>query len=105
MPTYRFENRDTNALHLIEAETCEQAQELFFDATNILTRGRWEVIHPLTRAPILAKRACNKALDAFWNAVAESFPEITSGDMDPVEAVHFDEAAQRAVEAWLDANL
>ncbi len=102
---YRFHNEETNDVYLINADTCEKATERFLDQSNVLTRTNWTVSHPLDQAPILAKRACNKALEAFWEEVALAFPEVESGVIDPIELARFEGAAQRAIEAWLDANL
>lgn len=41
---------------------------------------------------------------AFWTAVAERHPEITTGDLDPLETFAFSEACERVIAAWLLLN-
>lgn len=41
----------------------------------------------------------------FWSAVAETFPDATSGDLAPDVAVSLKRAMERAVRAWDDANV
>lgn len=43
--------------------------------------------------------------DAFWAAVAEQFPEAESGDLAPDAAYALTRAMERAVRAWIDANV
>ena len=39
----------------------------------------------------------HEALDAFWEVVAKRFPEATTGDLCPLTALAFDQAAEAAV--------
>lgn len=41
---------------------------------------------------------------AFWAVVAAKYPEITSGDFSPQDAVELDNALTKAVTSWLDSN-
>ena len=50
------------------------------------------------------ENAITAAESAFWAAIADQYPEIKTGDLDPLEAVRLSEAMGRAVRAWLDAN-
>ncbi|HUT97326.1 MAG TPA: hypothetical protein VMW60_04325 [Dehalococcoidales bacterium] len=45
-----------------------------------------------------------KAQDAFWKVVAESYPEVKTGDLPPEAVLDFEEASQNAVQAWLRWN-
>lgn len=105
MPTYIFTNAETGCTTPIEANSCEEATEKFLDASNIVTRTDWKVAHALDMAPILVRRAHNRALDAFWTAVAGAFPEIEFGDTEVPIVTEFESVALRAIEAWLHANL
>ena len=44
------------------------------------------------------------AEQAFWKVIAEAYPEITTGDLDPVEAFALMLAMERAVNAWVYEN-
>ena len=44
------------------------------------------------------------AQQAFWEVVAQRFPEITTGDLPPEAATAFDEACYHVVWSWLGAN-
>ena len=57
-----------------------------------------------TRQPDVQAVADN-AEQAFWAAVAESFPEAKSGDLDPMTAVRFSKAAKDAVREWVAWNV
>lgn len=46
----------------------------------------------------------DRAEDAFWTAVAEAYPEISTGDLDPAASHALHTAMIQAVRAWLDAN-
>jgi hypothetical protein len=50
------------------------------------------------------QQALERAGEAFWTAFAREFPEVTTGDLDPLSTVAFDDAVERAARAWLDAN-
>lgn len=42
---------------------------------------------------------------AFWAKVAECYPEATNGDLDPIDAARFTQAATEAVRAWARLNV
>jgi hypothetical protein len=48
--------------------------------------------------------ALNKGEDAFWAAVADQFPEITTGDLSPDAAFALTRAMESAILAWVEAN-
>lgn len=48
--------------------------------------------------------AVEDAQKAFWESIAKAFPEITTGDLDPVTALKFDEECKAVVEKWLICN-
>jgi hypothetical protein len=48
--------------------------------------------------------AISEGSEAFWKAVAEAFPAITTGDFPPDETVRFEKAMRRAVNCWLAFN-
>jgi hypothetical protein len=45
-----------------------------------------------------------EALHAFWGKIAELYPEVETGDLDPGHLIDLDTAAQSAVKAWLYYN-
>lgn len=48
--------------------------------------------------------AIDRASDAFWGKIAESFPDVRTGDLPP-DVVHaWDVASRNAVRTWLAAN-
>lgn len=48
--------------------------------------------------------ALEAASASFWQAFADQFPEITTGDLDPLNAMAFDEGVTRAAREWLRVN-
>jgi len=50
-------------------------------------------------------KAVEKAKGAFFQSLVESYPEITTGDIDPLESHAFDEACTAIVTDWLYWNL
>lgn len=48
--------------------------------------------------------AAESARDAFWASVARSFPEITTGDMDPWKASQFETLTEEIVRSWVESN-
>jgi hypothetical protein len=61
------------------------------------------VTHPAALRRV--KKAVEKAQDAFWMVIAKSFPEVKSGDFDPMASHQFDTACEKAVEHWIAMNL
>jgi len=45
-----------------------------------------------------------RALDAFWNTVAEQFPNAKTGDLSPLATMQIGTAAERAVSEWIENN-
>ena len=41
---------------------------------------------------------------AFWAAVVAEFPEVKTGDLDPRDLHDWEQAARRAINAWLLLN-
>jgi hypothetical protein len=50
------------------------------------------------------KRAVSKGIYAFWEAVVQVFPDIMTGDLDPLAAVVFKLSCEKVVREWLHAN-
>jgi hypothetical protein len=51
------------------------------------------------------EKAAGDALEAFWTSVVESFPEIKSGNYDPMfEGLMYSEA-EDWIQHWLDMNV
>lgn len=50
------------------------------------------------------KQAIEKAKDAFWASIAENYPEITKGDLDPISENNFDKSVKEVVSEWLHFN-
>ena len=40
----------------------------------------------------------------FWGEVREHFPEILRGDVDPWDAIKFEEVLKDAIKAWYNTN-
>jgi hypothetical protein len=49
--------------------------------------------------------AVEAAQYSYWAVIASRFPEVKTGDMDPMDQFNFSEACECAVRAWLAANL
>ena len=59
-------------------------------------------------AEITEERISNAVLDgedAFWAVIAEQFPEAESGDLVPDASMALTRALEKAVRAWIDANI
>lgn len=41
---------------------------------------------------------------AFWNAIADAFPEVETGDLPPDAADEFRRVAEKVIVRWLGAN-
>ena len=50
------------------------------------------------------QEASRKASDAFWEKLAEQFPEINSGEYPPEEAEMFDLQCLEAARLWVRLN-
>lgn len=50
-------------------------------------------------------QAVAAAQDAFWEELAEHFPEATHGDFPPDAQLAFDEACMTAATIWVEGNL
>src|SRR5688572_23731050 len=64
-----------------------------------------------TLKPELPSREQNKIKDAsafaqaaFWQVIADAFPDIESGDMPPLDANAFEAACDAAVQVWYETN-
>ncbi len=51
------------------------------------------------------QHAISKGEEAFWAAVANEFPEATTGDLSPELVVEMNRILGRVVRAWVDANI
>ena len=50
------------------------------------------------------KEIVEQAGDSFWATIACSFPEVKTGDFDPVASITFSTACIVAVKQWLSLN-
>jgi hypothetical protein len=50
-------------------------------------------------------KAVRDSEDAFWSVIAEQFPEAESGDLAPDASLALTRAMEKAVRAWIDANV
>jgi hypothetical protein len=50
------------------------------------------------------REATDKALDAFWQSVVESYPEIKTGDMSIELESHIRYEAERWINTWVVVN-
>jgi hypothetical protein len=49
-------------------------------------------------------RATEVGLESFWRAVASRFPEIRTGDLDPIMVMHSEAEMLEAVQQWVELN-
>lgn len=49
-------------------------------------------------------RTAQLAQEAFWAVVAREYPDIKSGDLDPMKSHLFDQACKDMVESWVRLN-
>jgi hypothetical protein len=49
-------------------------------------------------------KATEVALDAFWRVVASRFPEVSTGDLDPMTSMRVEHAMRSAVDVWVWCN-
>lgn len=45
-----------------------------------------------------------EAIDAFWHTIATNYPQIKTGDLDPMTVVRFDQYCRQVVAEWLYSN-
>lgn len=64
-------------------------------------RGQAEMLRPSAERVADAAR---RAGDTFWEVVGQSFPEVTTGDIDPGALMAIESAMDVAVERWLRWN-
>lgn len=50
------------------------------------------------------QRVCEDAEVSFWSTVAEGYPEITTGDLDPGTAFTFGKRVREVVKEWINTN-
>jgi len=50
------------------------------------------------------RELANQALDAFWQLIAKRHPEAKTGDLSPWSTIKLQDAAEDAIEEWLDNN-
>ncbi len=50
-------------------------------------------------------KAVRDGEDAFWAVIAEQFSEAESGDLAPDASLALTRAMEKAVRAWIDANV
>ena len=49
--------------------------------------------------------ALNRAQEKFWNSIAESFPDVVSGDISPNDLIAFERITKETVKSWINNNL
>jgi len=73
-----------------------------FTTHVVLTAGRAQ--YPGEGDSMKLIEVAQLAQDAFWKVVAESYPEITTGDLEPLAVINFNGACDAVIRAWLNAN-
>jgi hypothetical protein len=58
----------------------------------------------MDRTALKIRTAVNQAEEAFWATISEFFPEITTGDLDPLTSYSLLEEMKKAVTIWHEAN-
>ncbi len=64
-----------------------------------------DYLNRLTAGQSKAADVAAEALAAFWAVVAKSYPDITTGDLEPALVVPLNELAEKAVYGWVESNL
>jgi len=59
----------------------------------------------LTQTKDEFRQLTDQALDAFWQVIAKRYPEATTGDLSPWCTIGLQDAAEDAVNEWLDNNV
>jgi hypothetical protein len=72
------------------------------DKTGMLRSFRTPQIPP---EPINLEDLTRRALEVFWEVVCKAFPEAVTGDLSPGTTFIFEEAAEKAVKEWVQANV
>jgi hypothetical protein len=52
----------------------------------------------------LVERVAEVAEEAFWREVADQFPEIKTGDLNPYSATLFSLECERVIKEWIETN-
>ena len=58
----------------------------------------------MNRTELKIRTAVNQAEEAFWATIAEFFPEITTGDLDPLTSYSLLEKMKETVTIWHEVN-
>ena len=59
----------------------------------------------MDRAELKIRTAVNEAEETFWATIASYFPEITTGDLNPLTSYSQLEKMTETVKIWHEANL
>jgi hypothetical protein len=59
----------------------------------------------MTKSKNTTRQLTDDALFAFWQGIAERFPEATTGELSPWPTMKLQIAAETAVEEWIDNNV
>jgi hypothetical protein len=51
------------------------------------------------------RKLTDQALDAFWQAIDNRYPQATAGDLSPWSTIRLQIAAEEAVAEWIDNNV
>ena len=51
------------------------------------------------------KLLVQEGLDAFWDVIAQKFPEAKTGDLSPLTTLQLDQAAETAIHEWIESNV
>lgn len=91
---------------LTDIPTLDEAKELIVSAKESATVDFKD--KAMDNSAVDIKNRFDIAVDdaqaAFWGAIADSFPEIRSGDLPPDFIFNFNEAVKKTVAAWLIGN-
>lgn len=44
------------------------------------------------------------AMEAFWHSISRSYPDVTTGDLDPITVQYFESRCRKTVNEWFEAN-
>ena len=59
----------------------------------------------MTKSKTDIRELADQALDAFWQSIAKRHPEADTGDLSPWCTIRLQDAAEDAIQEWLDNNL
>lgn len=110
--TFDLKDRDGNDVTRENIDTVVYTMDVQVQEPIISVAPDWHEVEGTINGPIKTEviRLDSRrdpvyvALEQFWSTIADLYPNVTTGDLDPGTRVRFDREAAAAVQTWLRYN-